>query len=219
MCGRYVLFSEIDDVRPLLSRRLGSAEVPVVGEQSGSGMWRPNYNVAPSHVVPIVRPFRQRPTIGPARWGYPPKTVFNARGETVLSKPLFRGSRPCLFVMDGWYEWTADGAAKQPWFTSSSDGEPLLVAGMCKLIEGQLYGTIVTTAAPEDMAWLHHRMPRVLVEGEEDEAAEWLLGTPTTAAQLAARPGAQHWPQLESQKVSRAVGNVANNGPELLEPE
>lgn len=171
---------------------------------------RANYNVAPTNVVPVVRMFQGVPTIGPAQWGYPPKTVFNARGETVWEKPLFAGSVPCAFVMDGWYEWVD----KQPWFTYREDG-PLLVAGLCKVVDGALFGTIVTVDAVPEMRWLHHRMPRLLVGDGEVEA--WLGGGPgmremtsSLDAEVIASAG------LHSRKAAQEVGSVRNNHPGLI---
>lgn len=205
-------------------------------------LWRPSYNIAPTHTVPILRMFRGTPTLGPAGWGYPPKTVFNARGETAFSKPTFRGSERCIFLMDGWYEWVASEAdskgsgrpRKQPYVTFREDREPLLVAGLCRVNDGELHATIVTTAASEDMAWLHHRMPRVLLAagalmgagarqtGMEDEAVRWLSGTPEQAQEMAAAPGVQHFRELPDGQALRsveadpAVGRVGNNYPELI---
>ena len=176
---------------------------------------KPNYNVAPTHVVPIVRTFKDVPTIGPATWGYPPKTVFNARGETAYDKPLFAGSLPCAFPMDGWYEWTKDGTRKQPWFTANEDGSPLFMAGLCTAIDGVLYGTIITTEALPDLQWLHHRMPRILVGDEMDF---WLSDAPDAERKgFVAASNMEATRTLTSRKVSTAVGNVANNSPALLE--
>ncbi len=173
-----------------------------------------NYNIAPTHVVPIVRNFRGAPTLGPATWGYPPKTVFNARGETAMHKPMFQGSDTCLFVMDGWYEWNAgDDGKKQPWFTHREDGKPILVAGLCKNFEGKVHATMVTTAATGDMEWLHHRMPRVLVG---DEASTWLEGG--EVAEMITHPAQDSWPELRSHKVGREVGSVRHNNAGLIEP-
>ena len=147
MCGRYVLFSTPEQLVEAVRRRTGQQRVAMVGEGP-----RENYNIAPTHTVPVLRPFRGVPTLGPAVWGYPPKTVFNARGETAFDKPTFAGSEPCVFIMDGWYEWTADedpapgDRRKQPWFTHAG-GEPIFIAGLCKAVDGVVHATMVTTAA------------------------------------------------------------------------
>ena len=166
--------------------------------------------------------------MGPAVWGYPPKTVFNARGETAFDKPTFAGSEPCVFIMDGWYEWTADedpapgDRRKQPWFTHAG-GEPIFIAGLCKAVDGVVHATMVTTAATPELEWLHHRMPRVLVPGEgsaaggraarEDSAADevrrWLEGDEATLRAMAADPPEHGLGGLVSEKADKAVGYCA----------
>ena len=205
MCGRYVLFSSLEELSGDLQRRLGAPRIP----RAGAGEWPANYNVAPTTEVPIVREFKNEAAIGPAHWGYPPKTVFNARGETAFSKPLFVGSLPCAFPMDGWYEWTVgEDGKKQPWFTTATDGHPLYAAGLCKAVEGKLYGTIITVAALPELEWLHSRMPRILVG---DELGAWLKGA---GAELVASPNKAT--EVHSRKADRKVGSVANNYPELV---
>lgn len=212
MCGRYVLFSAMEQLVECVS-----AAVPDAGEPQvvRTEPLRPNYNVAPTSIVPIVRMFQGKPTIGPAQWGYPvgqpPKPVFNARGETAFEKPLFAGSVPCAFVMDGWYEWVD----KQPWFTSQEDG-PMLVAGLCTVVDGALYGTIVTVDAVPEMQWLHHRMPRLLLS--QDEVSAWLAGGDEMRG-MATHIDAELVGQfgLHSRKASRDVGSVRNNHPGLIQ--
>lgn len=232
MCGRYVLYSTPEQLVGAVRRRTGQQRVAMVGEGP-----RENYNIAPTHTVPVLRPFRGVPTLGPAVWGYPPKTVFNARGETAFDKLTFAGSEPCVFVMDGWYEWTADedpapgDRRKQPWFTHAG-GEPIFIAGLCKAVDGVVYATMVTTAATPELEWLHHRMPRVLVPGEgsgasdagdvggpggtADEVRRWLEGDEATLRAMAAVPPTHGLGGLVSEKADKAVGNVANNGPGLI---
>ena len=71
--------------------------------------------------------------------------------------------------------------------------------------------TIVTTAANEVMARVHHRMPVIL---EEPDWPAWLGETARDPMALMrpAAGGILHlWP------VSRKVNNPANDGPDLLE--
>ncbi|MBB3115680.1 SOS response-associated peptidase [Corynebacterium bovis] len=138
MCGRYVLFSTLEEITGPVAETLG---VPPSRVGTVGGGWRPSYNIAPTHTVPVVRAVGEGaaaggavgegdPTdpaaapgigaspvaaVGPARWGYPApwasggKVLFNARGETVFDKRSFAGSEPCLVVMNGWYEWFRPG--------------------------------------------------------------------------------------------------------------
>lgn len=225
MCGRYVLFSSQEQIIASVQRETGAREVDdVAARMDGVGPYRANYNIAPTHQVPVVREFRERVALGPAQWGYPRASgsggapvVFNARGETAFEKFLFRGSDRCLFVMDGWYEWTGAKGNKQPCYTHRKDNAPFVVAGLCKPIGNQLHATIITTAAAEPLEWLHHRMPRVL---GHCEAMAWLDAQDDDAQEMARNsPAEAVIEQLATRKADRAVGGVGNNGPELIQPQ
>ena len=178
------------------------------------------------------------------RWGLVPSwakdpsignRMINARMETVAEKPAFRrafASRRCLLPADGYYEWyetqelTAKGKPrKQPYFIHPRDGGSLAMAGLYELWRDPTRDeddphrwlwtcTVITTDAADDLGRIHDRMP-LMVEPERwstwldpRSSEDDLLGLLVPAA-----PG-----RLEAHPVSAAVGNVRNNGPELLEP-
>ncbi|MBC2682088.1 SOS response-associated peptidase [Corynebacterium sp. 4HC-13] len=222
MCGRYVLFTPKEQLIATVKEATGVERVEDVSTQIGAeSIYRQSYNIAPTHHVPIVRVFREGLALGPARWGYPRAgarsnncgVVFNARGETANEKYIFRGSARCLFVMDGWYEWTQHNGSKQPWFTSRADHRPLLVAGLCRPCEGDVCGTIITCPAIDSLQWLHHRMPRIL---NDEEARAWLGASDETAHELAGSVVASTMHRVVSRKASKAVGNVRNNSSALI---
>ncbi|MGP5931056.1 SOS response-associated peptidase [Corynebacterium glyciniphilum] len=223
MCGRYVMFSTTETVLAATSRLVGEQ----VGAVGGGGTPTPSWNIAPTHTVGVLRRFSGAVTLGPAAWGYPAPwragtVLFNARGETVFDKASFRGSAPCLFVMDGWYEWKD----RQPYYVSSrSDAghEPMVVAGLCRPGQGadrvRLEATMVTAASVAPVAWLHDRMPRVLGVGEvgSDETVAWLDGSDGVRRTLAASPpGAGILGTLVTGEADRRVGNVSANCADLI---
>jgi putative SOS response-associated peptidase YedK len=71
--------------------------------------------------------------------------------------------------------------------------------------------TIVTTEPSKFAAQFHNRMPLTLGPDAWDL---WLKGDPNAAAALI-KPANED--ALVSRPVSKAVGNVKNNGPELLD--
>jgi len=189
-------------------------------------------------------PVRQLRTV---RWGLVPSwakdasigsRMINARMETVADKPAFRkafAARRCIVPADGYFEWydtqqrTAKGKPrKQPFFITSGDGSSLAMAGLYEIWHDTTKPedaedrfrwtcTILTTEATDDLGRIHDRMP-LLVEPELRGA--W-LDPHTPAAELPdllgrLRPAQQTG--LTAYPVSTAVGNVANNGPELVEP-
>ncbi|RJK98112.1 SOS response-associated peptidase [Vallicoccus soli] len=176
-----------------------------------------------------------------ARWGLVPSwakdpsvgsRMINARVETVAEKPAFAkafASRRCLVPADGYYEWykTEDPAGKprkQPFFIHSRDGRSLAMAGLYEWWrdpagEGEdawlLSCTVITTTATDDLGHLHDRSPMLV---DRERWGPWLdPGTGDAEALrgllVPAAPGL-----LEAHPVSPAVGNVRNDGPQLVEP-
>lgn len=178
------------------------------------------------------------------RWGLVPSwakdpsignRMINARMETVAEKPAYRqafAKRRCLLPADGYFEWypteqlTAKGKPrKQPFYIHPADGSVLAMAGLYELWRDPTRDdddperwrwtcTVLTTDAPDELGRIHDRMP-LLVPAERRTA--W-LDPATPRDQLAGLlvPAQQHG--LEAYPVSTAVGNVKNNGPELVEP-
>jgi putative SOS response-associated peptidase YedK len=103
---------------------------------------RPRYNVCPTDPVDVVTAEEGKRELVPMRWGLIPrwwsKTIkdakiatFNARAETVETKPFFRDAfkrTRCLIPMSGYYEWQDTPGGKQPWYFTGRDGSPLLTA-------------------------------------------------------------------------------------------
>ncbi len=180
------------------------------------------------------------------RWGLIPSwakdaaignRMINARMETVAEKPAFRrafASRRCLLPADGYFEWypteeltKAGKPKKQPFFIRPKDGGVLAMAGLYEIWRDpdrdeddpdrfRWTCTVLTTQAEDSLGHIHDRMP-LMVAPERWSA--WLdpragrEGEDRLALLEPAAPGL-----LEAFPVSAMVGNVRNNGPELLEP-
>lgn len=186
----------------------------------------PRYNLAPTQGAPVIRQLAGQLSLDELRWGLIPAwakspsdvrySLFNARAEGVADKASFRAafrSRRALMPASGFYEWRSEGGVKQPYYISRTDGRPLLFAGLWERWESgeqQLEScTMITTEANGFMQQLHTRMP-VIIEFEDRQL--WLEEGPQELLRPAAEDVLQAWP------VSRAVGNVRNEGPELLTP-
>jgi putative SOS response-associated peptidase YedK len=141
----------------------------------------------------------------------------------VEDKPAFKkafAARRCLLPADGYYEWYGEKGKKQPFFIHPKDDGLLAMAGLYefwKSPEGEwlFTVTVLTTQATDELGHIHDRMP-MLVEPDRWDA--WLGAAARDAADLRgllvpAAPGL-----LDARPVSSLVNNVANNGPELLEP-
>jgi putative SOS response-associated peptidase YedK len=191
----------------------------------------PSFNKAPTQEGLAVR---RHPETGARhldvlRWGLVPRwskdatgaaRMMNARGESVAGKPAFRDAfakRRCLVPMDGFYEWRAEGKAKQPFACALRSGEPMACAGLWegwKQSDGDWLRTytIITCAAAGRQALLHDRMPVILpreawdpwLDPASDAAALGALLAPAEDARLA------FWP------VGARVGRVAENDAGLV---
>ncbi len=131
------------------------------------------------------------------RWGLIPSWIeeeqeandimtktFNARSETIDTKPAFRESfisRRCLVPVRGFFEWQHIGGRKIPWYISLRDEDIFSLAGIWdswKMKGGISLNTfsVVTTRANELMAEIHNtkkRMPVILPSSLEKL---WLKG-------------------------------------------
>ncbi|MDO5032095.1 SOS response-associated peptidase [Corynebacterium sp.] len=216
MCGRFVLFSE-----SLAQEVAGWEDIEEV--QTPEGLPPARYNIAPTQPIAIVRVQEAIARVEPARWGLLPHwkknldgpPLFNARAETVATKPSFRTAfarNRCVIPLDGYYEWHAqepeEGGkpTKQPYYVTGPEGM-LWAAGLWDTGADRLSATMLTTAATEEMAWLHHRLPKFLTQ---EEIAPWLAGEALTEPSSVR---GFHWVPADP-----AVGNVRNDYPELIEP-
>ena len=73
--------------------------------------------------------------------------------------------------------------------------------------------TIITTTATDDVGRIHDRMPMAVTPDNWDQWLDPRLDDVDTIQTLMAPPTA-----LEVYAISKAVNDVKNNGPELLQP-
>ncbi|SFQ97871.1 Putative SOS response-associated peptidase YedK [Enterobacter sp. kpr-6] len=187
------------------------------------------YNVAPGTKVLLLNERDDLLHLDPVHWGYAPgwwdkPALINARVETAATsrmfKPLWQHGRAIVFA-DGWFEWKKEGNRKQPYFIHRADGEPIFMAAIGSTpfergdeAEGFL---IVTAAADKGLVDIHDRRPLVLTP---EAAREWLhQETRGVDAEELAKTGAVAAEEFTWHPVTRAVGNVQNQGAELIEPE
>ncbi len=164
------------------------------------------------------------------RWGYEPawlaragrgKPQINARAETLLERPMFRGAltgRRCLIPADGFYEWATppEGGKKRPLHIRLSGGRPFAFAGIfTRAADGELTCAILTCDPNALMAQIHHRMPCIL-RPEHEEL--WLDPEVTDPAALLACLGPYPAEEMEAYAVSEAVNSSRVEGDQLLLP-
>jgi putative SOS response-associated peptidase YedK len=217
MCSRYSLTSPPEAVRRLF-------------QCGGSEDFPPRYNIAPTDPVLVVRAdTHHERQLYLVRWGLIPPwvkdprefaTLINARSETVAEKPSFRGAirhRRCIVPTDGFYEWTGRPGAKQPHLIRMKDRSLFALAALWEHwlgADGSELETmaILTTAANEDMAHLHDRMPIIL---SPDVFDRWLDCRPGTADPISDLLGPPDRGQLETLAVNPKLNNPRSEGREL----
>lgn len=214
MCGRFAFYSPSEATAALFG-------------VDGALAVQPQYNIAPTQYVAAVRNNEaQQRELVMLRWGLVPfwakdpsigNRMINARAETVAEKPSYRAAfkhRRCVVLADGFYEWHRQGDTKVPHFISLKSGGPFALAALWEnwkdkeSDESLQSTTLITTAANEFMAPLHHRMPVIL---QPDTATEWLSGTADFLDNAA-----EKMPPLRAWPVNRTVNNARNQGEELI---
>lgn len=243
MCGRFAFYQEIE---PLVDD-LGAVDLT-------DPTLRPRWNIPPTAPIYVVTESIERGSgaavraLRVARWGLLPPfatdesasaRAFNARRETLRSKPTFRGSLAryrAIVPMDGYYEWrrTAGSTTKQPYYVTATDGSPLYMAALVSWWKGPghhegpaasddgrwlLTATVITRASSHQvLADLHDRTPVML---RRDRVDAWLSPQMDDAAE------AQAWilddapllpdTDLTLRPIGPEVGSVRNDAPALLE--
>lgn len=114
----------------------------------------------------------------------------NARAESLLERVMFRdavASGRCLIPADGYFEWQAvpGQRRKQPRFIRLRGADLLAFAGLSAKRAGRAGASmtcaVITTAANDFVAKIHHRMPAILLT---DDEAMWLSPTVSDPVRL-----------------------------------
>ncbi len=189
------------------------------------------YNIAPMTYNPVIR--RDIDTkqleLFPCLWGLVPSwwnkpisekkfSTFNARSESVHEAASFRGAfrhRRCLVPVSGFYEWMRDGKSKTPFAIGLRNRRWFCFAGLwdSALIDGSELNTftILTTTPNDVMAGIHTRMPVII---HPDNYMRWIDGDYRKLDDLfEPYPAAE----MHAWLVDAKVGNVRNQGPDLIE--
>ncbi len=222
MCGRFVQTSS--------AQRL--AERFAATDTTGDAL-RPRYNVAPSTPVPVVIGADGR-RLGTMRWGFVPSwsrdpdagpRPINARVEGAATSRLFGPAlsrRRGVVPLDGWYEWSDEDGARQPWLLRPRGEGPVAVAALWSTWRAPDAApdapplatvALMTTAATGAAADVHHRTPLLVPDGLLDG---WLAPGACDDGLLAELVDTV--PDVEVVRVSRRVNDVRNEGPELCDP-
>ncbi len=186
MCGRYYLepekgLPELERIRKYIQERFGDEaldslktgevfpgdRVPVLlpavlpSEQSSSSKSSDDESAPKGSFIAV-----------PMQWGYPgfdKNLLINARAETAADKPTFREavrSQRCIIPSNGFVEYSHDskGRAIDKFRFNTEEQGMLYMAGLVLMHEGDARFVILTRAANNSMAMVHHRMPVIVAK-------------------------------------------------------
>lgn len=224
ICGRF----EQSDISRLIRDFTWTTEI--LNRSTAQASW----NVAPTTMRPVMHTEGDDPRliVSDRHWGYQAiwakgkvPVAINTRLEKITNRywsKLLKEGRG-IVPAEGWYEWTGEKGNKQPWHIHRKDHEPLYFAALGwfgEAHDGDLHTpsagfTIVTADAQGGMVDVHDRRPVVF---NAQDAALWLdPGLPDEQAEELARSALGH-EFFEWHPVTKAVGNVRSQGPELARP-
>jgi len=226
MCGR----SSLSKTEKELEERFGAT---FYSDELAQYNPLPNYNVAPSHVLPIITN-EDKLHFQAYRWGLIPfwakdikigYKMINARIETLFEKSSFKmavAKRRCLVPADGFYEWKKSTdekgkTTKQPYHIKTTDREIFSMAGLWDRWQdphGQTVFsfTIITQPPNEMMEDIHNRMPAILTAEQEQLWLSDDIAPQELVDMIEPYPNEM----MEAYPVSPKVGNVKNNSKELI---
>jgi putative SOS response-associated peptidase YedK len=105
---------------------------------------QPRYDICPTTTIDTIVSSEGKRALVPMRWGLIPGwrskplkemkvATFNARAETVATKPMFRDafkSKRSLIPASGYHEWHDAPGRKQPYHFTRRDGQRITFAGL-----------------------------------------------------------------------------------------
>jgi putative SOS response-associated peptidase YedK len=218
MCGRYTMHHSPQQ----LVMRFGVTDARATPTE--------RYNIAPTQAVPVIVEGEGARFLDMMQWGLIPSwarepgignKMINARAETLTEKSAFKAAlsrRRCLIPADGFYEWTTEGAKRQPMHIRRKDGELFAFAGLWeewKQPDGTPLRTctIITTSPNAVMQPIHDRMPAILLPEEEQMWLHVALNNPAEVTGLLHPYPAE---LLEAYPVDRRVNIPTIEDPALL---
>lgn len=189
----------------------------------------PNYNVAPTHMHPVITQDEPK-VIHLYRWGLIPYwakdikigyKLINARIESIMEKPSFRQAfqkRRCIVPFDGYYEWQKTPEGKIPFRIQLNNTEIFTIAGLYEHWrdpKGEITHsfTLITREADPIIRHLHDRQPWILLPEQEKLWLDPSIPSHDLINEMDPVPSAY----LKWYRVSDRVNNVRENDAGLIQ--
>ncbi len=199
-----------------------------------------NYNVAPGQEAGIIIKQEDKNIYDRYKWGLiphwakePPPSgkMINARAETVISKPSFKGSfisKRCIIPVDGFFEWKKEKNRSIPYYIFRKDGKPFALAGLWDVwinpdisntTSEKIYTfTIITVDATQKLKSIHERMPAIIPKEIIDQWLDTSIKEAGYLKKLHELLFKQKEDNLDLYRVSTIVNSPTNNTPDCIKP-
>lgn len=228
MCGRaYHTYTDEElELRYLNERRKDS---PIAG-------LKPNYNLCPTQLTPVVFIRNGKRTIEQFRFGLVPfwakdvksaakYSLINAKSEEVQEKRSYKQAfenRRCIVPLTGFFEWKRESnGPKRPFDIHLKGRKIMSVAGVWEHWESKDTDEVVesfsilTVGPNELMKEIHNRMPVILSKQDE---TQWLDPENKNIESLKKVLTPYSSKEMEAIEISSLVNSPRNNRPEVLQP-
>lgn len=215
MCGR-VNVSDHKGVQNLLEW----LNIPLFPEQ-----FTPRYNITPGSQLLSIFNSHTNLESSYMEWGIvprwakpdqPSRILINARAESIWDKPSFRNlikDKRIIIPVNGFYEWKREGKNKTAYHIHAPDENALALGGIYQIsAEGVMQCCVVTTAANQNMARIHDRMPMIL---SRENMKDWLLSADRQQLDQLMLPAPDN--SITLTPVSPYVNNSRHEGPRCVE--
>lgn len=223
MCGRFARYTSRKSFTQLAGVQFDAA-LPF-------GETLPSWNVTPGRACALVRqPLGGQRELVNLTWGFIPHGAkarpairpINARIETVAEMLMFRRVlryRRALIAADGWFEWSVEDEAKQPYFLCFADRRPFFFGGIWDEWPGPdgltpTFAILPRPPAPS-IAHIHDRQPVIVPPSAYEPWLDKRCDDPAQVRALCDQPATA---DLIAYRVSRQVNRATADGSELILP-
>lgn len=186
MCGRYALYDT------------SKLDFKIAHNFVGQ-----NYNITPSAIVPI---FVDNNEVKLVSWTFKVPwndklNIINARSETLETKKVFQNAKRCVFIANGYFEWSRKEKVKIPYYHTLKD-QIMYFGG----IFNDHGACIVTRQSYPMKVEVHHRQPVIL---RYNDFERWFAFKHDFTC--------EHTQDMDIFQVTRKVNSPKNNTPDNIE--
>jgi putative SOS response-associated peptidase YedK len=191
--------------------------------------YKPIYNAAPTHLLPVVTQDSQK-GVSFFYWGAPPswankkplgEKIINTRSEQIMEKAVLRKKltdKRCLILADGFYAWKKIGKKTSvPYRFTLKDKGPFCIAGLWEEYDDVQDNinhtfTVITTEPTEATSSICERLPVIL---DAVAGKKWLNTTDESSLIALLHPYKE---VLEYYTVTPRVNSPDQNDKQLIMP-